>query len=289
MKTVDTLSELRETIQAERNAGQTIAFVPTMGNLHAGHLSLVDRAHQLADFVVTSIFVNPMQFGANEDLDAYPRTLQEDASQLQAHGNHLLFTPTPEVIYPRGMAQQTQVSVPFLTELHCGASRPGHFNGVTTVVSILFNMVMPDIAVFGEKDYQQLAVIRKMTEDLFFPIKIIGMETARDTDGLALSSRNGYLTPDQRAIAPTLYQTLQNSATQLQQGEIPEQVILAAEQALTRKGFTPDYYNIVDSTSLQPVTPSAPINISDKTVTILAAAFLGQTRLIDNINVTLSS
>jgi pantoate--beta-alanine ligase len=280
MQTVKTIQKLREKIHREKSQGKRIAFVPTMGNLHEGHIALVLKAKTLADFVVTSIFVNPMQFGQNEDLDNYPRTLAEDSEKLIAAGNNLLFTPTPEVIYPHGLEQQTQVIVPFVTELHCGASRPGHFTGVSTVVNMLFNMVQPHVAIFGEKDFQQLAVIKKMVKDLQSPVEIHGHPTKRAADGLALSSRNGYLTDAQRKIAPSLYQTLQNAAKQLEQRtQAPEAIATEARMSLEKCGFNVDYVNIVDSDSLQPATANT------AHISILAAAFLGSTRLIDNISV----
>ena len=205
MNTVKTLRELRAAVAQARAEGKQIGFVPTMGNLHAGHVSLVEIAAQRADFVVASIFVNPLQFGAGEDLDKYPRTLAADQEKLLAAGCHLLFHPDVAEIYPHGMGDQTRVSVPGVSEGLCGASRPGHFEGVATVVTKLFNMVQPDLAVFGEKDYQQLAVIRALVQDLNMPIQIIGAPTQRAEDGLALSSRNGYLSDEQRAAAPALY------------------------------------------------------------------------------------
>jgi len=212
MNTVKTLRELRAAVTHARSAGKRIGFVPTMGNLHSGHAALVAKAAQQADFVVASIFVNPLQFGAGEDLDKYPRTLAADQEKLLQAGCNLLFAPSVEEMYPSGMTGQTRVSVPQLSEGLCGASRPGHFEGVATVVNKLFNMVQPDMAVFGQKDYQQLAVIRAMVHDLNMPIQIIGEPTVRAEDGLALSSRNGYLTAEQRAVAPTLYRSLSQIA-----------------------------------------------------------------------------
>ncbi|WP_097461962.1 pantoate--beta-alanine ligase [Mangrovitalea sediminis] len=282
MRTIHTVNELRANLRTHRENGKRIALVPTMGNLHAGHISLVERARDLGDVVVTSIFVNPMQFGANEDLDAYPRTLAEDQEKLEKAGNDLIFAPSVNEVYPHGLGHQTQVIVPDVTELHCGASRPGHFNGVSTVVTMLFNMVQPDIAVFGEKDYQQLAVIRKMVRDLFMPVQIIGVPTARDEDGLALSSRNGYLTPAERRIAPRLRQALEDTAQALQNGSRDFAALSqAATDSLTQQGFRPDYFNIVNSDTLRPAQ-------QDETrITVLAAAFLGKTRLIDNISLKL--
>lgn len=209
MNTVKTLQQLRAAISRARSEGKRIAFVPTMGNLHAGHIALIQQATERADFVVASIFVNPLQFGANEDLDSYPRTLVADQSKLLDAGCDLLFTPDAQEMYPQGMAQQTIVSVPGVSTGLCGGSRPGHFDGVATIVCKLFNMVQPDIALFGEKDFQQLAVIRKMVADLNMPVQIFGVAIVRDHDGLALSSRNGYLSAQQRAAAPALQDCLQ--------------------------------------------------------------------------------
>ena len=218
MRTVHSLKELRTILRGYRQQGKTIGLVPTMGNLHEGHISLVRKAAEASDIVVTSIFVNPMQFGANEDLDTYPRTLVEDQEKLAAAGNTLVFAPGVEEIYPEGLANQTKVVVPEVSEGHCGASRPGHFEGVATVVTMLFNMVQPDIAVFGEKDFQQLAVIRKLARDLMIPVEVIGAPTVREDDGLAKSSRNGYLSEQERAIAPVVFRTLSHTADQLAQG-----------------------------------------------------------------------
>ncbi len=279
MKTIHTVNEMRALIQAARQAGKRIGFVPTMGNLHQGHIRLVEVARTECDFTVASIFVNPMQFGANEDLDAYPRTLAQDSEKLASAQCDLLFAPAVSEMYPHGMHNQTRVTVPDVSELHCGASRPGHFEGVATVVSLLFNMVQPDSAFFGEKDYQQLAVIRKMTQDLRFPIRIVGVPTVRDEDGLAKSSRNGYLSSDQRQIAPRLYQVLQEAARQLQEGESCDEAVLAkAQTSLACAGFTLDYLNLINSHNLKPATAE------DKEVTLLVAAFLGKTRLIDNLS-----
>ena len=219
MNTVKTLRELRSAVAHARNAGKRIGFVPTMGNLHSGHATLVTKAAQQADFVVASIFVNPLQFGAGEDLDKYPRTLAADQETLLQAGCNLLFAPTVDEMYPGGTTGQTRVSVPQLSEGLCGASRPGHFEGVATVVSKLFNMVQPDMAVFGQKDYQQLAVIRAMVHDLNMPIQIIGEPTVRAEDGLALSSRNGFLSPQERAIAPVLYRSLSQIAAAIKSGD----------------------------------------------------------------------
>ncbi|MFL1404705.1 pantoate--beta-alanine ligase [Marinobacter sp. M1N3S26] len=280
MRTVHTIKELRAVIRSYRAQDKRVGLVPTMGNLHEGHLALVRRALEASDVVVTSIFVNPMQFGAGEDLDAYPRTLAEDQRRLEAEGNTLLFAPTVEEVYPDGLARQTQVAVPEVSEGHCGASRPGHFDGVATVVSMLFNMVQPDVAVFGEKDFQQLAVIRKMVRDLFIPVDVIGLPTIRESDGLAMSSRNGYLSTSERKVAPALHRVLSETGRALAGGNDDFAGLeAAARDTLADEGFRPDYFNIVNSLTLKPAVPG------DRQLTVLAAAFLGTTRLIDNLSV----
>lgn len=280
MNTVHTIKELRSIVAQQRKKGQRIVFVPTMGNLHEGHIALVTEGLSHGDFVITSIFVNPMQFGANEDLDSYPRTLEQDQKKLSQAGNHLVFAPTAKEIYPQGMENQSKVLVPDITALHCGASRPGHFTGVSTVVTMLFNMVQPDVAVFGQKDFQQLAVIRKMVKDLFMPIEIIGVPTARDGDGLAKSSRNGYLSAEERLIAPSLNNILSLIANKIKAGEKNfRRLTEEAETLLRNSQFEPDYFNIVDSETLELAEATT------QSVTILAAAYLGGTRLIDNVTV----
>ncbi|NNA91321.1 pantoate--beta-alanine ligase [Pseudomonas gessardii] len=283
MNTVKTLRELRAAVTHARSAGKRIGFVPTMGNLHAGHATLVTRAAEQADFVVASIFVNPLQFGAGEDLDKYPRTLAADQEKLLVAGCNLLFAPTVDEMYPGGMTVQTRVSVPQLSEGLCGASRPGHFEGVATVVSKLFNMVQPDLAVFGQKDYQQLAVIRAMVRDLNMPIQIIGEPTVRAEDGLALSSRNGYLTQEQRAIAPVLYRSLSHIAAAIENGE-RDYAKLRTEQIqhIEDAGLRMDYLEVRQGQHLRPATAE------DRDVVILVAAYLGATRLIDNLHLNLS-
>ncbi|OZB34812.1 MAG: pantoate--beta-alanine ligase [Pseudomonas sp. 34-62-33] len=284
MNMVKTLRELRAAIAQARAEGKQIGFVPTMGNLHAGHVSLVEIAAQRADFVVASIFVNPLQFGAGEDLDKYPRTLAADQEKLLAAGCHLLFHPDVAEIYPHGMGDQTRVSVPGVSEGLCGASRPGHFEGVATVVTKLFNMVQPDLAVFGEKDYQQLAVIRALVQDLNMPIQIIGAPTQRADDGLALSSRNGYLSDEQRAAAPALYRGLQTIAEELRRGARDYPRLIETAQAQQRTaGFIPDYLEIRNAVNLRPA------QVDDHHLVILTAAQLGSTRLIDNLVVELPS
>lgn len=281
MRTIHSLKELRTILRGFRQQGKTIGLVPTMGNLHEGHVSLVRKAAEMADVVVTSIFVNPMQFGAGEDLETYPRTLAEDQDKLAAAGNTLVFAPSAAEVYPEGLASQTQVIVPDVSDGHCGASRPGHFEGVATVVTLLFNMVQPDFAVFGEKDFQQLAVIRKLVRDLMISVDVVGAPTVREEDGLAKSSRNGYLTSEQRQIAPVVYQTLQATASKIAEGRTDFQALEKdAQQRLEQAGLRPDYVNIVNSQTLKPAAPE------DQGITILVAAFLGQTRLIDNLSLT---
>jgi len=280
MLVISDIKVLRATVRAWRQAGQTVAFVPTMGNLHQGHLKLVDEARQRADKVIVSIFVNPLQFGANEDLAKYPRTLTEDCKGLTEHHADAVFTPTPELIYPRGLAAQTAVEVPAIGDQHCGASRPGHFRGVATIVSKLFNLVQPDLALFGKKDYQQLAVIRQLTADLSFPIEIIGIDTERAEDGLALSSRNGYLNETQRASAPLIYQQLQWLRSQITAGFADfRQLEQQTADTLRQAGFQPDYVHICHRQSL------ALADSNSQPLVILMAAYLGSTRLIDNLEV----
>ncbi|WP_077529327.1 pantoate--beta-alanine ligase [Vreelandella utahensis] len=284
MKTVHTVSDLRAELKPHRDAGARIALVPTMGNLHPGHLALVEEARQQADIVVTSIFVNPLQFGPNEDLDSYPRTLAEDQEKLESRGNDLVFAPNVREFYPNGIEYHTHITVPVITELHCGASRPGHFTGVATVVTLLFNMVQPDLAVFGEKDFQQLAVIRKLTRDLSLPIEILGVPTFREPDGLAMSSRNNYLSESDRTRAVRLYQMLCWARDAIQEGRRDYSTLSdEAIRTLDSEGFHPDYFNIVNTETLEPA------DRKDSRITILAAAWLGQTRLIDNLSLTLDN
>ncbi|MBN7795785.1 pantoate--beta-alanine ligase [Parahaliea mediterranea] len=283
MRTYATTAQLRAGLREYRQQGNSIAFVPTMGNLHEGHLELVRRARALCDIVVVSIFVNPLQFGANEDLDAYPRTLSADKEKLFSEGAQVLFAPGVEEIYPEGMHKHTQVQVPDLSETLCGSSRPGHFNGVTTIVNKLFNMVQPDVAVFGEKDFQQLSIIRKMVEDLCMPIRIEGVATARDCDGLAKSSRNGYLTAAQREIAPVIHETLTTCREAIACGfDNFLQLESHARMQLLQAGFEPDYFAIRDARTLRAVDEHT------EEIAILAAARLGDTRLIDNVRLAVN-
>jgi len=279
MITFNNTQALQAELNIQRTANKVIAFVPTMGNLHDGHLSLVRLAQEHADIVVVSIFVNPLQFGANEDLDKYPRTLANDQALLIQENTHYLFTPSVDDIYPLGMENQTKVCVPNITRFHCGQSRPGHFDGVSTVVMKLFNIVQPHAAIFGQKDFQQLALIRKMVSDLCVPIKIIGAPTGRAEDGLALSSRNQYLNPEQRIQAAKIYEQLNLAKNALRTD--PNQAEIISENCkknLTESGFKVDYFNICDGNSLEP------IQAQTSHIAILAAAFLGSTRLIDNIS-----
>lgn len=259
-------------------AGERVAFVPTMGNLHAGHIKLVREAKRLAERVVVSIFVNPLQFGDNEDLDAYPRTPEEDQAMLREAGANLLFMPQESEVYPNGRDGVTFVEVPGISDILCGASRPGHFRGVATVVAKLFNMVEPELALFGEKDYQQLSVLRRMVTDLNMPIELIGVPTEREADGLAMSSRNGYLTPKEREVAPALYRELCVVAEKLRGGRQDYAAIEAeAGAALQQAGLCPDYIAIRQAAQLLP--PEA----GERGVVVLAAAYLGKARLIDNL------
>jgi pantoate--beta-alanine ligase len=283
MNTLTTIKQLRCALDHERQQGKTIAFVPTMGNLHDGHLSLVREAQQRADIVVVSIFVNPLQFGANEDLDSYPRTIAADKEKLFAERTHYLFLPSVAEMYPNGMAEQTLVEVPDLSATLCGASRPGHFTGVATVVTKLFQMVQPHIAIFGKKDFQQLAIIKKLTQDLCMPIEVIGLDTARAADGLALSSRNGYLSEQQRTIAPRLQQILSGCRDAIGNGDSDYQALRQqAIEVLESAGFSTDYFEICDAYTLQPASPDS------AELVIAAAAKLGSTRLIDNLTLSVN-
>ncbi|NOU51632.1 pantoate--beta-alanine ligase [Pseudoalteromonas sp. JBTF-M23] len=282
MQSVSEIKSLRSQIKAWRSQGLSIAFVPTMGNLHHGHFSLVEKAKTLADKVVVSIFVNPMQFGASEDLDSYPRTLTEDKQGLAELGTDLVFTPSVETIYPNGLAAQSYVDVPEVSLGYCGGSRPGHFKGVATVVTKLFNMVQPDIACFGEKDYQQLQVIKTMVRDLSMPIEIVGVPTKREASGLAMSSRNGYLSAQEKDTAKVLFQTLNATISSLQAGNTDfQQLEEDAKKMLLEHGLKPDYFNVANAETLKPAGPN------DKHMVVLAAAFLGKVRLIDNMQVSL--
>lgn len=283
MLIIETLPLLRQQIRRLRMEGKRVALVPTMGNLHDGHMKLVDEAKARADVVVVSIFVNPMQFDRPEDLARYPRTLQEDCEKLNKRKVDLVFAPSVKEIYPNGPETHTYVDVPGLSTMLEGASRPGHFRGVSTIVSKLFNLVQPDIACFGEKDFQQLALIRKMVADMGFDIEIVGVPIMRAKDGLALSSRNGYLTAEQRKIAPGLYKVLSSIADKLQVGERDlDEIITIAGQELNEKGFRADDIQIRDADTLLEVSETS------KRAVILVAAWLGDARLIDNKMVELA-
>ena len=283
MIVIKTPAALSEEISRLRRKDLRIALVPTMGNLHDGHLQLITTARAHADIVVASIFVNPMQFDRPDDLSRYPRTLREDSEKLEKHQTDILFVPEVSAIYPGGTENQTIVDVPGLSGLLEGASRPGHFRGVTTIVSKLFNMVRPDIACFGEKDFQQLLIIRKMVADLGYPIEIIGVPTVRAPDNLALSSRNGYLTPEERKNAPYLNQVMETIARRLTAGQTDISTLIAeAETQLREFGFRPDSVAICDRDTLHPLTPDS------HNAVILMAAWLGNARLIDNQCLTLS-
>ncbi|EOF5229366.1 pantoate--beta-alanine ligase [Salmonella enterica] len=283
MLIIETLPLLRQHIRRLRQEGKRVALVPTMGNLHDGHMKLVDEAKARADVVIVSIFVNPMQFDRPDDLVRYPRTLQEDCEKLNKRKVDYVFAPAVEEIYPQGLEGQTYVDVPGLSTMLEGASRPGHFRGVSTIVSKLFNLIQPDIACFGEKDFQQLALIRKMVADMSYDIEIVGVPIIRAKDGLALSSRNGYLTAEQRKIAPGLHNVMNSIAEKLIAGNRELQEIIAiAEQELNEKGFRADDIQIRDAYTLQELTETS------KRAVILAAAWLGQARLIDNQSVTLA-
>lgn len=273
---------LREQLDAWRREGLRIGFVPTMGNLHAGHLDLVRAAAGRTDRVVLSIFVNPLQFGPGEDFAAYPRTLDEDLSQLAPESCQLVFVPSEATMYPRGREGATRVEVPGLSDILCGATRPGHFAGVASVVARLFNLVQPQLAVFGEKDRQQLAVIRRMSEDLAFPVEIVGVATRREPDGLAMSSRNRYLSERERSVAPALYRGLRAAAEALAGGRRDFVAIQQAGMENVRlAGMEPEYFEIRRRDGLEPAEPG------DTALVLLAAARLGRARLIDNLAVDL--
>ncbi|MCH2190027.1 MAG: pantoate--beta-alanine ligase [Gammaproteobacteria bacterium] len=287
MNKVEKISSLRAAVSAARKDKKTISFVPTMGNLHEGHLELVRVAKRRADFVIVSIYVNPTQFGKNEDLENYPSTPDDDARLLAELGVDVLFLPNHETIYPGELSKQTVVYVPEISDMYCGKDRPEHFYGVTTVVSRLFNMVQPDVAVFGNKDYQQVAIIRRMVEDLAYPVQIVGVDTQRNEQGLALSSRNGYLTDKQTQTARHLQATLQNMSESLRgSSSVKSKAALAeleksAKAKLKKLGFKPQYITVARQSDLMPAKKG------DQALVILAAASIGRARLIDNVEVQL--
>lgn len=281
---LDSLPALQATLAPERSAGHSVGLVPTMGNLHAGHLALVAAARAQCDFVLATIFVNPLQFGANEDLTRYPRSFTADCAALAAAGCNAVFTPDTATMYPDGMDAHTRITVPGLSTLHCGQSRPGHFDGVCTVVCKLFNMTQAQHAFFGLKDYQQFHLINRMVADLQLPITLHGVPTVREPSGLALSSRNGYLDDKQRQQAAALHTTLQHCAARISAGTRHYAALQQqARERLAQAGLRPDYVHICQRDTLLPATDA------DSKLVILAAAFVGGTRLIDNLTVTAAS
>ena len=280
MEIVTTIATVRERVRAWHREGLRVAFVPTMGNLHAGHVSLIDAARRYGDRFIASIFVNPMQFGPNEDFAHYPRTPHQDEQMLAAAGCSLMFMPDVTDIYPNGSERATRVEVPGLSRILCGEFRPGHFEGVATIVATLFNIVQPDVAVFGEKDFQQLTVIRRMVADLCIPVQIVGAPTVRDADGLAMSSRNQYLTEQERSIAPRIHEILTATAKRLQSGDNGfANLERSGSQALEAAGFRPDYFAIREAAGLSAARPDSSYLV------VLTAARLGKARLIDNVQV----
>jgi pantoate--beta-alanine ligase len=278
MEQVQRVDSLREILSQARKENKRIALVPTMGNLHEGHLSLVKQAQECADYVVVSLFVNPTQFVEGEDFDSYPQTLESDLERLDNLNVDLLFMPDVNEIYPVGNKVTAEVSIPELNSIYCGEYRPGHFKGVATIVTKLFNIVQPDIAIFGEKDYQQLLVIRRLVENLCLPIEIMGSSTVREVDGLAMSSRNQYLTESERQQAPLLYKCISQIATAIKNGDKDyEKLEKEAISSLKEAGFKPEYLSICDSETLK-----EPVN---QELVIITAAWLGKARLIDNVAV----
>jgi pantoate--beta-alanine ligase len=282
MQVFHSVNGLRDILRKHRKTNQTIGFVPTMGNLHDGHLALIKQAKQSNDIVVCSIFVNALQFGLNEDWDKYPRTYESDCTKLDQIGCDYLFYPEDGEMYPNGLDTQSRVICPTMTDVLCGASRPGHFEGVTTVVSKLFNIVQPDEAIFGIKDYQQLAVIKRMTEDLCLPVKIISAPIHREPDGLAMSSRNIYITKQERPKVKVLKQVLELIAKQIKAGNLDfTKLELEAKKRIKAEGFKTDYVTISNSKTLQPAA------VDDCQITILGAMYTASARLIDNISISL--
>ena len=290
MEIINTVVDLRKAVAQWRAAGERVALVPTMGNLHAGHLQLVEQAHLHADRVVVSIFVNPMQFsdasGNGGDFEQYPRTFAEDCEKLSAleKGSDAVFVPSVEEVYPNGHEHETRVEVPEISDILCGEFRPGHFVGVATIVAKLFNIAKPDVALFGEKDFQQLLVIRRFTKELYFPIEIIGVPTVREASGLAMSSRNQYLSDEQKETAVVLYQVLMAAKQKIENGEREFQTLESeAVRQLKQAGFRPEYFSVRNAADLMPAKPN------DQQIVILVAAWLGSARLIDNIQVNLKN
>jgi len=281
METVTTISAVRERVRAWRRAGERVVFVPTMGNLHAGHVSLIEAARRHGERFIASIFVNPMQFGPNEDFAHYPRTPRDDERMLADAGCDLMFMPDVAEIYPHGSERATRVEVPGLSRILEGEFRPGHMEGVSTVVAKLFHIVEPDVAIFGEKDYQQLTVIRRMVVELCMRVEIVGAPTLRDTDGLALSSRNQYLTPAERKLAPVIFATLEAAAGRIRAGDAQfASIERSGFQALEGSGLRPDYFSVRRADDLTAPGPET------RELVVLAAARLGKARLIDNVQAT---
>ena len=282
MQILDQIASARQALAEERVKGRRIGFVPTMGNLHQGHIELVKTAKTNCDVVVVSIFVNPLQFGLNEDWDQYPRTFEADTAKLAAVDCDYLFYPGDAEMYPNGMARQTRVIVPTMTDVLCGASRPGHFEGVTTVVTKLFNIIEPDEAVFGIKDYQQLAIIRRMVEDLCIPVMITGGEIVREADGLAMSSRNAFITAEERPRVNQLNQSLNWVRGEIETGRRDLRGLEAeASRQIEQAGFRIDYFSVCNSKTLAPAT------FDDREITVLGAMFTQGARLIDNVSISL--
>ena len=282
MQVFHSINGLRDILRKHRNNNQTIGFVPTMGNLHDGHLALIKQAKETNDIVVCSIFVNALQFGLNEDWDKYPRTYESDCTKLDQVGCDYLFYPEDGEMYPNGLDTQSRVICPTMTDVLCGVSRPGHFEGVTTVVSKLFNIVQPDEAIFGIKDYQQLAVIKRMTEDLCLPVKIISAPIHREPDGLAMSSRNSYINKQERPKVKILKQVLELIAKQIKAGNLDFTTLeLEAKKRIESEGFKTDYVTVSNSKTLQPAA------VDDRQITILGAMYTASARLIDNISISL--
>jgi len=281
METSTTIADVRAHVARWHAAGHRVVFVPTMGNLHAGHVSLLEAARRHGDKFIASIFVNPMQFGPNEDFAHYPRTPAQDASMLAEAGCNLMFMPEVGEIYPNGAANATRVEVPGISSILCGEFRPGHFEGVATVVAKLFHIVDPDVAIFGEKDFQQLTVIRRMVADLCLRVEIVGAPTVRESDGLAMSSRNQYLSPEERQLAPTIYRQLQQAVAALQSGvrDFPR-IESTGRAALDTAGFRTDYFSVRDAGTLAEARPDT------RQFVVLTAARLGKARLIDNLQFT---
>ena len=282
MKIIQNPHEIQKDLMAKKKAGKKIGLIPTMGNLHHGHLSLFKLAQQHCDVLVSSIFVNPMQFGANEDLDKYPRTLKDDIEKLESINVDYLFTPTNEIIYPLGTKVNTSVEVNRLTERLCGETRPEHFRGVATVVNILFNILRPDVVVFGKKDYQQYMILNAMVEDLFMPIEIIAGEIIREENGLAMSSRNKFLSPEEKEKAAELRQTILDTAEQIESGRRNYGSLQKeATQRLISKDFKVDYFEICNAIDLEKATDT------DTQILIACAAWMGKPRLLDNLEISL--